>query len=189
MIWTTAALLVTLAFARVSTYPHISKSTYPIVGGITDADVDSPAVREALDFAVGKLNAQGAYMNGVVKVIKATSQVCQQPSSSSVLLFHILLSLFSTLNISSTSRASSLLCSFMCFFPQVVAGSMYRFEVEMTILGCKPWTQKMCANKPNLNKVYVGHFSAFPLPHNALRFTEIMTQHYFFIEVDCLTKW
>ncbi|XP_062376434.1 cystatin-like [Sardina pilchardus] len=67
MIWTTAALLVSLAFARVSTYP----------GEITDTDVDIPEVKAALNFAVGKFNNQNndVYIYKVEKVIKATSQV------------------------------------------------------------------------------------------------------------------
>lgn len=78
MIGTTVALLVTLAFARVSTYP-----TSPIItGGIRNTNVNIPEVRNALNFAVGKLNEESVYMSEVVKVITATIQVCPQTSFS-----------------------------------------------------------------------------------------------------------
>lgn len=48
-----------------------------------ETDVNIPAVRDALNFAVGKLNEQSDFMSGVVKVIKATRQVCLQPYSFS----------------------------------------------------------------------------------------------------------
>lgn len=69
MIWTTAVLLVTLALAKVSTYPTIA-------GGITNTSVNIPAVRDALNFAVGKFNEESPYMSEVIEVITATSQVC-----------------------------------------------------------------------------------------------------------------
>ncbi|XP_076141600.1 cystatin-like isoform X2 [Alosa pseudoharengus] len=69
MFWTTATLLVTLAFARVST------ST--MAGAITDTDVNIPEVKDALNFAVDEFNTQSndVYIYKVVQVIKATSQV------------------------------------------------------------------------------------------------------------------
>ncbi|KAG5266909.1 hypothetical protein AALO_G00237660 [Alosa alosa] len=69
MFWTTATLLVILAFARVS--------TSPMPGEMTDTDVNIPAVKDALNSAVGEFNKQSndVYIYKVAKVIKATSQV------------------------------------------------------------------------------------------------------------------
>ncbi|XP_076142572.1 cystatin-like [Alosa pseudoharengus] len=70
MFWTTAALVVILAFARVS--------TYPLVGGIMHTDPNIPQVKDALKFAVDEFNKQNVVYNSeVVKVITATSQVVE----------------------------------------------------------------------------------------------------------------
>ncbi|XP_062375103.1 cystatin-like isoform X2 [Sardina pilchardus] len=113
MFWTTAALLVTLAVAGVST-SHKS-------GEITDIDVNSPEVKDALNFAVDEFNRQNdVYIYKVVKVIKATSQV--------------------------------------------VSGIMYRFEVEMSISGCKPSPQEICAKDNSELKPYTCNFEVWSQP-------------------------
>lgn len=56
-----------------------------MVGAPSDADINTPAVQDALNFAVGEHNRQSndAYLNKVVKVIKAQRQVCLETFSSS----------------------------------------------------------------------------------------------------------
>lgn len=76
MFWTTAVLLVTLACARVNTLTK--------VGAPDDVNINTPAVQDALNFAVGEHNKQSndAYTSKVVKVITAQRQVCVQTFSS-----------------------------------------------------------------------------------------------------------
>ncbi|XP_062376340.1 cystatin-like [Sardina pilchardus] len=165
MFWTTAALLVvSLAFARVS--------TYPLLGGITDKDPEtpnagpglfSPPVKDAINVEVSLSAAYSPPLRmpdpdppkiagGIIPID------VNNPGAQDALNFAVG-------EVNKHVVYNSKVVKVISATGQVVSGMLYRFEVEMAISGCKPYAQHKCDDaNSELTKPYTCHFRVWSQP-------------------------